>query len=239
MYYNFSLNSYEFNDVFPINLIKDINQLYCFTILTNIQFNCILVKMATVDTKDSALIIIDMQNDFVLPTGSLYINGAPEIVEPISKLLADPKFKLRVFSQDWHPWEHVSFKDQGGLFAPHCIQNTPGAEIVDELRKYNNLAQTGIKKGYTYQPDSYSVFMSMDKKVSTGLNEILRTENINTLFICGVATDYCVYYSVLDALRLGYKVYLILNLTRPIGDPQPQIADMIRSGAIIINYPFN
>ena len=182
-----------------------------------------------------ALLVIDMQNDFVLPTGSLYVKDAGDIIPGIQKQILNQKFyHLTVFSQDWHPKQHVSFIPEGGPFPPHCIQNTFGAEIVKPL-DYHNLNQTAVKKGYTHDLDAFSAFHSINNTVSSGLDMILKVEGINTVYICGVATEFCVYFTAIDALELGYTVYVIIDLTKPFADASTAIADMVAKGAILIN----
>ncbi|XWV26980.1 nicotinamidase [Tupanvirus soda lake] len=178
-----------------------------------------------------ALLVIDMQNDFVSPNGKLFVKDADKIVIPISQLINNYNWGLVVFSQDWHPQKHVSFE----IFPPHCVQNTIGADIVSAL-KFDNIVQTQIKKGYDYWKDSYSAFMDADR-VDTGLDQILKSRGIKYIYIVGVAYDYCVYYTAVDGIALGYNVTLLKFLTKSI-DPtkENKITDKLTNiGVNIIN----
>jgi nicotinamidase/pyrazinamidase len=196
---------------------------------------------------DTALLVIDMQNDFVLPTGSLSVNGATAIVPIVNSLI--PKFSLVVWTQDWHPPDHISFvTNHPGrnvydvvevgysqvLFPAHCVANTPGAEIEKNLNV--QAKDVVIKKGTQSKVDSYSCFFDVVKSYSTNAHKELQERKITTLYVAGVATDYCVKWSVLDALELGYKVVVIEDGIAAV-DPNcggGAIAEMKSKGAVFL-----
>jgi nicotinamidase/pyrazinamidase len=173
-----------------------------------------------------ALIVIDVQNDFC-PGGALAVAGGDEIVAPINALMDE--FAAVVLTQDWHPKGHSSFASSHTGAAPfssvtmlygeqtlwpdHCIQGTEGAAFHPALRTDVDLI---IRKGMTPAIDSYSAFFENDRTTPTGLEGYLRTRGITTLTLVGLATDYCVAYSALDAARLGFAVTVRTDLCRAI-----------------------
>lgn len=194
------------------------------------------------------LLIIDVQNDF-LPGGSLPVAHGNEILPIIQKLI--PKFEHVIATQDWHPPKHISFasvhnKKPGEvikigdsdevLWPDHCIQNTKGAELAKEIdqKKIHKI----FYKGTDIKIDSYSAFFDNARKRSTGLDEYLKEKNINELYFCGLATDYCVFYSVLDARSLGYKTYVIEDACQAVnlkeGDEMKAFKKMKEDGAILL-----
>ena len=148
-----------------------------------------------------ALLIVDLQNDFC-PGGALAVRGGDGIVEPLNRLLA--QFHFVVATQDWHPPDHISFKARGGPWPPHCVQSTRGAEL------HPKLDQTGIhlkiQKGTSSGRDAYSGFQE------TTLDRELKKRNIRKVFVAGLATDYCVKQTALDALKRGYEVTVLTDL---------------------------
>ncbi len=175
---------------------------------------------------DHALIVIDVQNDFC-PGGALAVAGGDEIVAPINALMDD--FASVILTQDWHPAGHSSFASSHRDAAPmsmiempygpqvlwpdHCIQMTVGAEFHSDLRTDADLI---IRKGFNPFIDSYSAFFENDHKSPTGLEGYLRTRGIEVLTLVGLATDFCVHYSAVDAARLGFKVHVRTDLCRAI-----------------------
>lgn len=170
-----------------------------------------------------ALIIVDVQNDF-LPGGSLAVQNGDAIL-PILNNLLDKPFDAKVASKDWHPKGHSSFASTHGkqpgehlhdqiLWPDHCVQDTPGSAFStgwssDKIEKV-------FFKGTDPYIDSYSTFFDNEHKRSTGLHEYLTKKAIDTVFIAGLATDYCVKYSVLDALKLGYKTFVVVDGCRAV-----------------------
>ncbi len=175
----------------------------------------------------NALIIVDIQNDF-LPGGALAVPHGDEII-PIVNRLQD-KFDLVVATQDWHPARHGSFasshpgKKPGEvimlngqeqiLWPDHCVQGTHGAEFAGGLDT-SRIARI-IRKGTDSGIDSYSGFFDNGRKKDTGLDEYLKRKEVDTVYIAGLATDYCVKYTALDAVALGYRTFVIADATRAV-----------------------
>ena len=172
-----------------------------------------------------ALIIIDVQNDFI-PGGSLAVPHGDEIIELINQL--QEKFDLVVATQDWHPENHSSFainqpdgkefdiielngEDQV-LWPVHCVQNSKGAELHPNLK--TERIENIIQKGTNSEIDSYSGFYDNAHLKSTGLSEYLKEKAVDELYFCGLAGDFCVFYSVIDALEEGFTAFLIEDATR-------------------------
>lgn len=174
-----------------------------------------------------ALIVIDVQNDFC-PGGALAVAGGDEIIAQINDLMDD--FASVVLTQDWHPANHASFAANHPGAAPfsltempygpqvlwpvHCVQGTGGAAFHAGLR--TDPAQLVIRKGFRPEIDSYSAFFENDRTTPTGLEGYLRARGISTLTLVGLATDYCVAYSALDAARLGFAVTILEAACRAI-----------------------
>lgn len=181
----------------------------------------------------NALIIIDMQYDF-MPEGVLAVKEGDQLAEPICAIR--DKFDLVVFTQDWHPANHCSFKEYGGIWPVHCVQNSRGAEIDRRIiRPGDNI----IRKGIHQDVDSYSGFWDNNRKHETELNDFLKTRGVDTVYICGLATDYCVKFTVMDAIDAGYKVFLITDLCRGVNinrlDSKNAVDEMMMHGTIVIN----
>jgi nicotinamidase/pyrazinamidase len=176
---------------------------------------------------DEALIVIDVQNDFC-PGGALAVAGGDEIIARINALMAE--FSCVVLTQDWHPANHASFaaNHQGAapfslaqmpygpqvLWPTHCVQGTQGAEFHPNLR--TDPAHLVIRKGFRAGIDSYSAFFENDKTTATGLHGYLQDRGARKLTLVGLATDYCVAYSALDAAKLGYQVTVLEGACRAI-----------------------
>ncbi len=176
---------------------------------------------------NEALIVIDVQNDFC-PGGALAVAGGDEIVAPINALM--PEFPVRVLTQDWHPAGHSSFasshpgNDPFGmiempygsqvLWPDHCVQGTEGAAFHTGLN--TDAADLIIRKGFRADIDSYSAFFENDHTTATGLEGYLRTRGVDTVTLVGLATDFCVNFSAVDAARCGFKVRVIESLSRAI-----------------------
>jgi nicotinamidase/pyrazinamidase len=174
-----------------------------------------------------ALIIVDVQNDF-LPGGALEVAHGDEIIEQINRIL--PKYEIVVATQDWHPANHKSFASshvehnvfdviewngyQQTLWPNHCVQGTPGAEFSSLLDI--NRIQAIFRKGMDKKVDSYSGFYDNLKSHSTGLDGFLKSKKIDEVHICGLAADFCVYFTAMDALELGYKSVIISKGTKAI-----------------------
>jgi len=175
---------------------------------------------------NEALIVIDVQNDFC-PGGALAVTGGDEIVPGINALMAD--FSAVILTQDWHPAGHSSFASSHDatpmsltempygpqvLWPDHCIQGSQGAAFHAGLE--TKKADLIIRKGFDPAIDSYSAFFENDKNTPTGLEGYLRTRGLDTLTMVGLATDFCVNYSAVDAAKLGFTVTVQQDLCRAI-----------------------
>ena len=175
---------------------------------------------------NEAFLVIDVQKDFC-PGGALSVTGGDEIVAPINALV--PEFQVRVFTQDWHPGDHLSFASQHDsdpftttempygtqvLWPDHCIIGSEGAGFHQSLD--TRTADLIIRKGFRREIDSYSAFFENDHETPTGLEGYLKSRGVDTVVLCGLATDYCVNFSAVDAAKLGFKVTVIESLCRAI-----------------------
>lgn len=174
-----------------------------------------------------ALIVIDVQSDFC-PGGALAVSGGDDIVAPINAMMDD--FATVVLTQDWHPADHSSFAANHPGAAPfslidmpygpqtlwpvHCVQGSAGAAFHPALR--TDPAQMIIRKGFRPGIDSYSAFFENDRTTPTGLEGYLRSRGVTDLVLVGLATDFCVGFSALDAARLGFGVTVLQSACRAI-----------------------
>ncbi len=180
-----------------------------------------------------ALIVVDMQKDF-MPGGALPVPEGDKIIPRLNQYtklfnsLGLPVF----FTRDWHPPDHISFKEQGGVWPPHCVQNTEGAMFHKDLfiPQDNRFI---ISKGTSKDFDAYSGFQG------TILDSLLKERGIRRVFVGGVATDYCVKNTVLGAINLGYEAFLLLDGIKGVdvnpGDSERAIEEMLRAGAVGIS----
>jgi nicotinamidase/pyrazinamidase len=181
-----------------------------------------------INREKDALVIIDVQNDFC-PGGAQAVGQGDEVVPILNALI--PYFKHIYTTQDWHPPNHISFKTQGGAWPPHCVAGTKGAELHPDLRAKPAIH---IKKGTDPDKEAYSGFQRTD------LRQRLRESHIERLFVGGLATDYCVKNTVIDALRNGFKVILVGEAVKGVnvkpGDSAAAIDEMHRAGAVISHF---
>lgn len=181
-----------------------------------------------------ALLIVDVQNDF-LPGGAMPVSGGEQVVAPLNRYLAHfVRVSLPVFaSRDWHPADHCSFREQGGLWPRHCVAGTPGAEIASALQLPSGTVL--VDKGCNPALEAYSAFSG------TGLDDRLRAARVLRLYIGGLATDYCVRETVRGARQLGYPVCLLIDAIRAVearsGDGVRALHEMQDLGAICITLP--
>ncbi len=170
--------------------------------------------MPYVPQKGDALLIIDVQRDF-LPGGALAVKDGDKVIPPINQAIsAFLKAQLPIFfSRDWHPSDHSSFRPYGGPWPPHCIQGTNGAAFPSNML----VPETAIilSKGTDKEKEQYSAFEAQDADGKT-LKQILPTEGIKRLFVGGLATDYCVLNTVLDLLGAGYQVIVLVDACRAV-----------------------
>ncbi len=180
---------------------------------------------------NDALIVVDAQNDFA-PGGALPVNDARLIVPAINDLA--PFFEHIVFSRDWHPSDHCSFAVDpdlvDGSWPPHCVQDTPGAEFLGDL--HVPVDAIIVSKGMNPDKEAYSGFQDSD------LADILRRREVRRVFVCGLATDYCVKATALDAKGLGFEVVVLLDACRGIDSPRgsiDQALDELREASIVLS----
>lgn len=196
-----------------------------------------------------ALLLIDIQNDFI-PGGALAVKEGDEIVPIVNRL--QKQFSLIIATQDWHPINHGSFaanhlgKKEGEmielhglaqiLWPIHCVQNTKGAAFVDGLEM--SQVDAIFYKGTDPAVDSYSGFFDNGRRKATGLGDYLRQKEVKEVYIAGLATDYCVKYSALDAHSLGFTTFVIEDACRGVnlqeGDVQMAVAELKEKGIYII-----
>lgn len=188
-------------------------------------------------SKTSALIIVDLQNDFC-PGGALPVVGGDEIIGGINNLIdasnstKEGLFKKIILTSDWHPLSHISFASTHKLdpfstkqimgcnvtlWPDHCVEGTTGAAFHADLN--DNRADLIIRKGRDKMLDSYSAFFENDHKTPTGLKGYLTDHSVKKVFFCGLAFDWCVYFSAMDAVKNGFETYVIMNLTCSIDLP--------------------
>lgn len=195
-----------------------------------------------------ALIVIDVQNDFC-PGGALAVPDGNTIVPGINAMMAD--YDAVIFTQDWHPAGHSSFASSHPgqepmdvinmpygpqvLWPDHCVQGSEGAAFHPDLN--TTKADLIIRKGYNPAIDSYSAFFENDQTTPTGLEGYLRTRGITDLTMVGLATDFCVNYSAVDAAKLGFHVTVILEFCRAIdfdGSLDAAKAGMLAAGVTLV-----
>jgi nicotinamidase/pyrazinamidase len=196
-----------------------------------------------------ALILVDIQNDF-LPGGALAVPGGGKVI-PVANQL-QPLFPLVVATQDWHPANHGSFAASHSgknvfeqinlngllqtLWPVHCVQNTNGAELAAALNR-ERIAKI-FPKGTDVGIDSYSGLFDNGRRKSTGLGEWLKTRGVTEVFVCGLATDYCVKFTALDAAQMGFKTHLIEDASRGVNlrpsDVRNAVDEMKRAGVVVV-----
>ena len=194
------------------------------------------------------LLIIDVQNDFC-PGGSLAVSDGDRVVPVINR--CGQFFDRVIATQDWHPQNHVSFASSHSgkkihdvvkvngveqvLWPPHCVQGTRGADFHPALNTEN--VSLVLRKGTNPNIDSYSAFRENDKKTITGLDGYLRGLRVRDVYLSGLATDYCVFYSALDAVSMGFHAYLIMDACRgvdiPAGNVERSVTTMKEHNVII------
>ncbi len=186
---------------------------------------------------NKALLIVDVQNDFC-PGGALAVPGGDEIIPAVNQYIKlFSKKKLPIFtSRDWHPPVTKHFKKYGGLWPEHCLQNTKGAQFHSQLKLPKS--RIVLSKGMNPKRDSYSAFQGFDENGSS-FEKILKSNYINEIYIGGLATDYCVKSSVLDALSKGLKVKLLTDAIKGVNlkadDSMHALGEMKRAGAKFVN----
>jgi len=191
------------------------------------------------NNKNTALLMIDIQNDFC-PGGALAVNEGDKVVDVVNDMQAD--YPVLVLTQDWHPQNHSSFAanhpgkepftmvkmpygDQV-LWPTHCVQGSEGAQFHKNLK--TDSADMIIRKGFRPQIDSYSAFFENDQKTPTGLAGYLKERGVENVVLTGLATDFCVNFSALDAIKCGFRATLVENACRAI-DMDGSLASAIKA----------
>ncbi len=175
---------------------------------------------ATEYDASTALIVVDMQNDFGHPDGTLFVEGGDQLVEPINNEIsgAAQAGAVIVVTQDWHPPTTPHFIDDGGVWPTHCVAGTWGAELIDGLDP-DSRASAVIRKG-TKGEDGYSAFSMRqpggDVDIPTGLAGLLRERGIKRVVVCGIATDVCVSATALSATKAGFDTTVLWGASRPV-----------------------
>jgi nicotinamidase/pyrazinamidase len=197
---------------------------------------------------DDVLLVIDVQNDFC-PGGALAVPRGDEVIAPILRIAS--RFRHIVLTQDWHPADHVSFATSHPdgkpfeaialaygpqtLWPPHCVQGTTGADFHPALKLPQ--AELILRKGFRTEIDSYSAFFENDHATRTGLAGYLRERNLSRVFFAGIACDYCVGYSALDARRLGFPAVVLRDACRAIdldGSAAAMEVEFAKAGVAVI-----
>jgi len=197
-----------------------------------------------------ALVLVDLQNDFI-PGGSLAVRDGDAVI-PVANAVQKRTFDLIVATQDWHPRNHGSFASNhagkhpgdmaelGGLpqvlWPDHCVQGSRGAEFHPVLDR--GRVTKVFRKGTDPEIDSYSTFFDNAHRKSTGLGEYLKEQKVTDVYLLGLATDYCVKYSALDSVHLGFKTYVVIDGCRGVelsaGDTQAAVEEMQKAGVEIL-----
>ena len=195
--------------------------------------------MATYDAR-TALLVVDVQNDFADPSGSLYVAGGEQIVPIVNAEVEQAREAGAqvVYTQDWHPEHTPHFQRDGGIWPVHCVEDTHGAAFHGDLLVADSEV---VRKGHDGR-DGYSGFSVRDplsgERGDTLLHEMLEANGIERLVICGLATDYCVVETVLDARMLGYPVEVLTDAVRAVelqpGDGATALARMREAGAELV-----
>ena len=200
---------------------------------------------SVINNNEDALIIVDVQNDFC-PGGSLAVKNGDKIINQINNI--QKYFNYIILTQDWHPEDHTSFSTTNPekkifttkkmpygdqvIWPPHCVIGTRGAEFHKNLN--TNKANFIIRKGFRKEIDSYSGFYENDRSTSTGLDGILKNLKIERVFVVGLALDFCVQFTAIDSVNLGYETFVIEDATLPvdIGNSVEETLENFRSNKI-------
>jgi len=175
-----------------------------------------------------ALIVVDVQNDFC-PGGALAVSGGDGVVEPINRLASEASFV--VATRDWHPPDHGSFAAEGGPWPAHCVGDTPGAQLHPGIDA--SQVDAIVDKGQSREAEGYSAFEG------TGLERLLRDRGVDTVDVAGLALDYCVKATALDARRAGFDVVLHRDATRAVevaeGDGERAVEELRAAGVEVVD----
>ena len=176
-----------------------------------------------------ALVVVDFQNDFASPDGALSVAGGDQLASRINELMRSGDYDLVVATRDWHPSDHGSFSERGGIWPVHCVQDTDGARLHPELDAA--AIDVIVDKGQDPGTDGYSGFDG------TNLAELLRERGIDQVTVVGLATDYCVKHTALEALQAGFAVTVDTTAVRGVdvepGDSERALEQVRAAGAAL------
>jgi len=182
--------------------------------------------------RSTALVLVDIQNDFC-PGGALAVPDGDQIVEVVNRLA--PSFNFVAATRDWHPPNHISFKEQGGVWPPHCVQGSPGADLHPALDRSG--IDLIVRKGYSPDRDTFEGLPAVDEN-GESLDKILKRKGVDSIYVAGLATDYCVKATVLDALKKGFQVFAVTDAMRAVnlqpGDAARALQEMAAAGAHLV-----
>ncbi len=182
----------------------------------------------TILARMEALIVVDMQNDFT-SGGALAVVGGDDVIGPVNRLAAEAPFV--VATRDWHPRDHASFEVNGGIWPVHCVQGSKGAELHPDVDA--GQIDAIVDSGYTRELEGYSGFEE------TELEQLLRDRGVDTVHVVGLALDYCVKETALDAKRAGFEVVVHREGTRPVevkpGDGERAVQELIDAGVQVVD----
>jgi nicotinamidase/pyrazinamidase len=178
-----------------------------------------------------ALIIVDFQRDFTPPQGALAVPHGDEIAPRLNELARDPRYVAVIATRDWHPPDHGSFREQGGPWPPHCVQDSDGAQLHPALDRAQ--VDVVVDKGQGVESDGYSAFESFE------LGQLLREQAVTAVTVVGLATDYCVLNTARDALREGLAVTVDTSAVRAVdveaGDGERALDELRSLGAVVVD----
>jgi nicotinamidase/pyrazinamidase len=183
-------------------------------------------------TSQDALVVVDMQNDFC-PGGALAVADGDAVIPVIQRIAG--RFEHIVLTQDWHPPEHCSFASAGGVWPDHCVQGTRGADFHPDLKLTR--AELILRKGFRQNLDSYSAFFENDHTTPTGLASYCRERGFQRILLAGLAYDFCVGFSAVDARRAGFEPFVIRDACRGIdvnGSVREMEAEFARHGVVLM-----
>jgi nicotinamidase/pyrazinamidase len=189
-----------------------------------------------------ALVVVDVQNDFADPAGSLYVKGGGDVVGLVNAEieLALAAGAAVAYTQDWHPRHTPHFAEDGGVWPVHCVQDTWGAQLHPDLSVRGPI----VRKG-THGEDGYSGFSMRDpvggRPIPTELDQLLARGGVGRIVVCGLATDYCVRATALDGVRLGYETAVLVPAIRAVdltpGDSSRALDEMAAAGVVLLDRP--
>jgi len=179
-----------------------------------------------------ALVLVDIQNDFC-PGGALAVPEGDQIVVVVNRIA--PLFSYVAATEDWHPENHISFKEQDGPWPPHCVQGTMGAELHPALDRSG--IDLIVRKGNRPDRDTFEGLQALNES-GDSLDEILKSKGVDSIYVAGLATDYCVKATVLDALKKGFRVFAVTDAMRAVnlqpGDDARALEEMKAAGADLL-----